>query len=42
MIVIDKTIQAGGLGDSFRNLGKKGVNASKKMAKTFYRTQDDS
>ena len=33
MIVSDNTIQAEGLGDFFKNLGKKGVNVSKKMAK---------
>ena len=33
MIVSDNTIQAEGLGDFFKNLGKKGLNASKKMAK---------
>ena len=33
MIVSDNVIQAEGLGDFFKNLGKKGINASKKMAK---------
>ena len=33
MIVSDNSIQAEGLGDFFKNLGKKGVNVSKKMAK---------
>ena len=33
IIVSDNTIQAEGLGDFFRNLGKKGLNVSKKMAK---------
>ena len=33
MIVSDNTIEAEGLGDFFKNLGKKGLNASKKMAK---------
>ena len=33
MTVSDNTIQAEGLGDFFRNLGKKGLNVSKKMAK---------
>ena len=33
MIVSDNTIQAEGLGDFFKNLGKKGLNVSKKMAK---------
>ena len=29
----DNTIQAEGLGDFFKNLGKKGLNVSEKMAK---------
>ena len=33
MIVSDNVIQAGGLGDFFKNLGKRGLNVSKKMAK---------
>ena len=33
MIVSDNVIQAEGLGDVFKNLGKKGLNVSKKMAK---------
>ena len=33
MIVSDNLIQAEGLGDFFKNLGKKGLNVSKKMAK---------
>ena len=33
MIVSDNTIQAEGLGEFFKNLGKKGLNVSKKMAK---------
>ena len=33
MVVSDNTIKAKGLGDFFRNLGKKGLNVSKKMAK---------
>ena len=33
MIMSDNTIQAQGLGDFFKNLGKKGLNKSKKMAK---------
>ena len=33
MIVSDNVIQAESLGDFFKNLGKKGLNASKKMAK---------
>ena len=38
MIVSDNTIQAEGLGDFFKNLGKKGLNASKKMAKNVINT----
>ena len=33
MIVSDNVIQAEGLGDFFKNLGKKGLTVSKKMAK---------
>ena len=33
MIVSDNTVKAEGLGNFFKNLGKKGLNASKKMAK---------
>ena len=33
MTVSDNTIQAEGLGDFFKNLGKKGLDVSKKMAK---------
>ena len=33
MTVSDSTIKAEGLGDFFKNLGKKGLNVSKKMAK---------
>ena len=33
MIVSDNVIQAEGLGNFFKNLGKKGLNVSKKMAK---------
>ena len=33
MVVSDNVIQAEGLGDFFKNLGKKGLNVSKKMAK---------
>ena len=33
MIVSDNVIQAEGLGDFFKNLGKNGLNVSKKMAK---------
>ena len=35
MTVSDKTIAAEGLGDFFMSLGNKGLNVSKKMAKTF-------
>ena len=41
MIVSDNVIQAEGLGDFFKNLGKKGVNISKKMAKNVLSTQDE-
>ena len=33
MTVSDDTIKAEGFGDFFKNLGEKGLNASKKMAK---------
>ena len=33
MTVSDNTIKAEGLGDFFKNLGKKGLNVSKKMTK---------
>ena len=33
MIVSDNVIQAEGLADFFKNLGKKGLNVSRKMAK---------
>ena len=33
IIVSDNTLQAEGLGDFFKNLGKKTLNVSKKMAK---------
>ena len=35
MIVSDNVIQAEGLGDFFKNLGKKGLNVSKKMSKNL-------
>ena len=35
MIVSDKTIQAEGLGNFFKNVGKKQLNVSKKMAKNI-------
>ena len=41
MTVSDNTIKAEGLGDFFKNLGKKGLNVSKKMAKMFYPIQDE-
>ena len=33
MTVSDNTIQAEGLGDFFKNLGKNGLNVSKEMAR---------
>ena len=36
MIVSDNVIQAEGLGDFFKNLGKKTLNLSKKMAKDVF------
>ena len=33
MTVSDKTIQADGVGDFLKNIGKKGLIVSKKMAK---------
>ena len=33
MTISDNTIEAEGLSDFFKNLGKKGLNVSKKMAK---------
>ena len=41
IIVSDNVVQAEGLGDFFKNLGEKGLNVSKKMAKTFYPAQDE-
>ena len=38
MTVSDNTIQAEGLGEFFKNLGRKGLNVSKKMAKTYRQT----
>ena len=35
MIVSDNTIQAEGLGDFFKNLGKRGLNVAKKCQKTY-------
>ena len=35
MIVSNYTIEAERLGDFFKNLGKKGLSVSKKIAKTF-------
>ena len=40
MIVSDNTIKAENLGDFFKNLGEKGLNVSKKMAKNVI-TQDE-
>ena len=39
MTVSDNTIQIEGLGDFFKNLGKKGLNVSKKMAKNVLSNQ---
>ena len=41
MIVSDNVIQAKGLGDFFKNLGKKGLNVSKKMAKNVLKTPEE-
>ena len=38
MIVSDNTIKAEGLGVFFKNLGKKGLNVSKKMAKNVLKS----
>ena len=35
MTVFDDTIQSEDLGDFFKNLGKKGLNASKEWQKIF-------
>ena len=35
MVVSDNVIQAEGLGDFFKNLGRKGLNISKKWQKTY-------
>ena len=35
MTVSDNTIKADGLGDFFKNLGKKRLNVTKKMEKTY-------
>ena len=37
MTVSDNTIKSEGLGDFFKNLGKKRINVSKKMAKNVLR-----
>ena len=37
MTVSDNTIQAEGFGDFFKNLGKKGLNVSKKLAKNVFK-----
>jgi len=37
MIVSDNTIEAEGLGLFFKNLGKKGLNVSEKMAKNVFK-----
>ena len=41
MIVSDNVIQAEGLGDFFKNLGKKDSMYQKRWRKTFYPTQDE-
>ena len=41
LTVSDNTIKAEGLGDFFKNLGKEGLNVSKKWQKTLYPTQDE-
>ena len=38
MIVSDNTMQAQELGDFFKNLGKKGLNVSKRLAKNVKKT----
>ena len=40
MTVSDDTIKAEGLGNFFKNLGKKGLNVSKKMAKNVLSNQE--
>ena len=42
MIVSDNTIQKDGHGDVFKNLGKKGLNVSKRWQKTYCVTQDET
>ena len=37
MIVNDNTIEVEGLGDFFKNVGKKGLNVSKKLAEIVLR-----
>ena len=37
MTVSDNTVEAEGFGDVFKNLGKKGLNASKRIAKIVLR-----
>ena len=41
MTVSDNTIKAEGLDDFIKNLGKKGLNVSKKWQKTFYPIQQE-
>ena len=41
MIVSDNVIQAEGLGEFFKSLGKKGLNVSKKMAKIVLKIQNE-
>ena len=42
MTVSDNTIQAESLGDFFNNLGKEGLDVSKKIAKNVLKTQKKS
>ena len=42
MTVSDNKKLAESHGDFFKNVGKKGLNVSKKMAKTYQRTQDET
>ena len=41
MTVSDNTKRAPGFGDFFKNLGKKGPNVSKKMAKRFLKILEE-
>ena len=42
MTVSDNTMQEEGLDDFFKNLGKKGLNVSKKMAKNVFEKRGTS